>query len=133
MSKVRVLLADDHPNLLETVQNILESTFEIVGRVGDGKSLVEAALKLRPDVIVTDISMPVIDGLEAVKKLKGYGCRSKVVFLSIHSDHEFVRTCFEADAAGYVVKPRMASDLLDAMRAVLAGRIFVSPSLTYQN
>ena len=133
MSKVRVLLADDQPNLLEIVQRILEPTFEVVGKVADGKALLEAAQKLNPYVIVTDISMPIIDGIEAVKKLKESGCRAKVIFLTVHSDHEFVGVCFEAGASGYVLKPRMASDLLDAMRAVLMGRTFVSPGLAYQN
>lgn len=133
MSKVRVLLADDHPNLLEIVQSILEPTFEVIGKVANGKSLFEAATALNPDVIVTDISMPIVDGIEAIKTLRGAGCRSKVVFLTLHSDHDFVRACFEAGASGYVVKPQMASDLLEAMRAALAGRIFVSPHLTYGN
>jgi DNA-binding NarL/FixJ family response regulator len=133
MSKVRVLLADDHPNLLEIVQNVLEPTFEVVGKVADGKSLLEAASELDPDVIVTDISMPIINGIEAVKTLKESGCRSKVVFLTLHSDHDFVRAGFEAGASGYVVKHQMASDLLEAMRAALTGRIFVSPNLTDRN
>ena len=82
MSKLRVLLADDHPNLLQMVENILEPILEVVGEVPDGKSLLEAAAKLHPDVIVTDISMPVLNGIEAVKKLKESGCRAKIVFLT---------------------------------------------------
>jgi DNA-binding NarL/FixJ family response regulator len=93
----------------------------------------EAASELDPDVIVTDISMPIINGIEAVKTLKESGCRSKVVFLTLHSDHDFVRAGFEAGASGYVVKHQMASDLLEAMRAALTGRIFVSPNLTDRN
>jgi DNA-binding NarL/FixJ family response regulator len=133
MSKVRVLLADDYPKLLETVESILDPLFEVVAKVADGKSLLEAARESNPDVIVTDISMPIINGIEAVKSLKESGCRSKVVFLTVHSDHDFVRACIDAGASGYVVKAQMSADLLVAMRAALAGRIFVSPILTYQN
>ena len=133
MRKLRVLLADDHPNMLEMVGNIVESLFEVVGKVADGKSLVEAAARLDPDLIVTDISMPILNGIEAVKNLKESGCRAKVVFLTVHSDQEFVRVCFEAGATGYVLKPRMANDLLVAMRAAVAGHSFTSPNLTYLN
>jgi DNA-binding NarL/FixJ family response regulator len=133
MSKVRVLLADDHPNMLQIVENTLESAFEVVGKVADGKALLEAASKLNPDIIVTDISMPILNGIEAVKRLKECGSRAKVVFLTVHSDHEFVRVCFEAGATGYVLKLRMANDLLVAMRTALAGHSFTSPNLTYRN
>jgi CheY-like chemotaxis protein len=133
MSKLRVLLADDHPNLLQMVENIVEPILEVVGKVPDGESLLEAAAKLNPDVIVTDISMPILNGIEAVKKLKESGCRSKIVFLTVHSDHEFVRACFEAGATGYVLKPRIDTDLLIAMQAALEGHSFTSPNLTYRN
>lgn len=133
LSKLRVLLADDHPNLLQMVGSILEPILEVVGEVPDGKSLLEAAAKLDPDVIVTDISMPILNGIEAVKKLKESGCRAKVVFLTLHSDHEFVRACFEAGATGYVLKPRIATDLLIATQAALVGHSFISPNLTYRN
>jgi DNA-binding NarL/FixJ family response regulator len=93
----------------------------------------EAAAKLDPDLIVTDISMPSLNGIEAVKKLKESGCRAKVVFLTLHSDHEFVRACFEAGATGYVLKPRIATDLLIATQAALVGHSFISPNLTYRN
>ena len=133
MSKLRVLLADDHLNMLEMVRSILEPLFEVVGKVGDGKSLLEAAAKLNPDVIVTDISMPILNGIEAVRALKESGSRLIVVFLTVHSDHDFVRACIDAGASGYVVKPRMATDLLVAMQEALAGRIFISPNHAYQN
>jgi DNA-binding NarL/FixJ family response regulator len=133
MVKVRVLLADDHPNMLEMVENILAPIFEVVGKVADGKSLLEATTELNPDVIVTDISMPILNGIEAVKQLKESGCRAKVVFLTVHSDQELVRVCFEAGASGYVLKPRMATDLLFAMRAALAEHSFTSTNLTYRN
>jgi len=130
--KVRVLLADDHPLLLKAVVNHLEPTFEIVGRVADGKSLFESAMKLQADVIVTDISMPILNGIEAANKLKVSGCRSKIVFLTVHSDPEFVRACLATGALGYVVKFQMETDLLPAIQEALAGRIFISPPLNHQ-
>jgi DNA-binding NarL/FixJ family response regulator len=132
-SKVRVLLADDNAHLLNAVVSFLEAAFEVVGRVGDGKSLFESAMKLQPDVIVSDISMPILSGIEAANKLKVSGCRSKIVFLTVHSDAEIVRTCLATGALGYVVKSQMATDLEPAIREALAGRIFISPPLNHQN
>ena len=117
--------------MLRMVETILEPIFEVIGKVADGKSLMEAASKLNPDLIVTDISMPILNGIEAVKNLKESGSRAKVVFLTVHTDNEFVKLCFEAGASGYVWKPQMATDLLFAVRAALAGRSFTSPNLTY--
>jgi CheY-like chemotaxis protein len=133
LSKLRILLADDHPNLLEIVTSLLEPTFEVVGRVGDGQSLFEAAINLHPDVIVTDISMPVLNGIAAVSKLKESDCKSKIVFLTVHADPDFVLRCIVTGALGYVVKRRMATDLLPAIREAMAGRNFTSPNLQYQN
>jgi len=133
MCRLRVLLADDHPSVLRMVENILEPMFEVVGKVADGKSLLEAAGKLDPDLIVTDISMPILNGIEAVKNLKESGSRAKVVFLTVHADFDFVKACFEAGASGYVVKPQMDTDLLFAIRAALEGYSFTSPNLTYRN
>jgi DNA-binding NarL/FixJ family response regulator len=120
MRKLRVLLADDHPSVLRMVENTLEPMFEVVGKVADGKSLLEAAGKLDPDLIVTDISMPILNGIEAIKNLKESGSRAKVVFLTVHADLEFEKACFEAGASGYVLKPQMDTDLLSAIRAALA-------------
>jgi DNA-binding NarL/FixJ family response regulator len=133
LSKVRVLLADDHPLFLKAVVNLLEPTFEVVGKVGDGKSLFESAMKLQADVIVSDISMPILNGIEAANKLKVSGCRSKIVFLTVHSDPEFVRACLATGALGYAVKSQMETDLVPAIREALAGRIFISPPLRHQN
>ena len=129
LSKIRILLADDHQILLEKVASLLKPTFEVVGRVGDGQSLFEAAMRLKPDVLITDISMPVLSGIEAVRNLKESGCTSKIVFLTIHADPVFVLTCQATGALGYVMKRRMATDLLPAIETVLAGRQFVSSDL----
>jgi DNA-binding NarL/FixJ family response regulator len=89
----------------------------------------EAAMRIHPDVIVTDISMPILNGIEACKQLRALGCEAKIIFLTAHSDIDFVRTCLDAGALGYVVKSRMATDLKRAVQEVLAGRIFISSSL----
>ena len=133
LSKIKVLLADDHPGFPHLVESVLELTFEIIGSVSDGRSLIDSAIKLKPDVIVTDISMPILNGIEATAQLMKSGCESKIVFLSIHADPDFVRTCLSTGALGYVIKPRMATELVHAIQEALAGRIFVSPGLSYQN
>ena len=132
MSKPTVLLADDHPKYFDKVENLLGGTYEIVGRVSDGQALVEAAIKLKPDVIVTDIWMPVLDGIEAVRRLKESGNNSKVFFLTVHADPDFARACLLYGASGYVVKARMATDLKPTIKAALAGQTFASSSLHFQ-
>jgi DNA-binding NarL/FixJ family response regulator len=129
LSKIRVLLADDYRPLLESVLRLLEPGFEIVGEAQNGQALVEAALQLKPDVIVTDISMPILNGIEAAKRLREAGSTSKIVFLTVLSDPDFIRTCLATGAVGYVVKGRLASDLEPAIQEAVAGRIFISPAL----
>jgi len=128
MEMVRVLLADDHPSFSEMLESLLlpVTGFEIVSKVRDGRALVEAALRLKPDLILTDIAMPVLNGIDAVDELRKMGCATKVIFVTVHSDAEFVRSCLVTGALGYVVKPRVAVDLLQAIRQVLAGHMFVS-------
>jgi DNA-binding NarL/FixJ family response regulator len=130
LTTIKVLLADDHPGFPGLVASLLEPTFEVVGRVADGRSLFEAAMKLKPDVIVTDICMPVLNGLEAADLLKKSGCVAKIVFLSVHSEPDFVQAGLSAGALGYVVKPRVGTELVPAIREALAGKIFISPGLS---
>ena len=127
MRKMRVILADDHRGLLELTRGLLEPSFDVVGAVGDGESLIEATGKLQPDVIVTDISMPKLNGIEAAHRLRESGSASKVVFLTVHADPDFVQAALKTGAVGYVSKFRMKADLLVAVREALDGRIFVSP------
>ena len=127
MSEARILLADDHPRVLDAVVSVLKPVFEIVGRVGDGRALVEAAAKLRPDAIVTDISMPILDGIAAAKLLRDSGSTSRIVFLTVHRDPDFVKACFAAGAVAYVMKDRVTSDLLPAIQEALAGHGSISP------
>jgi DNA-binding NarL/FixJ family response regulator len=100
LTKVRILLADDHPLFPQLVASLLEPTFEVVGKVVDGRSLCEEAKNLQPDVIVTDISMPVLNGIEAADQLKKSGCTSKIIFLTVHADPDFIHACLAAGAYG---------------------------------
>lgn len=127
MSKARILLADDHPRVLDAVASVLQPAFEIVAREGNGRALVEAAAKLRPDAIVTDISMPILNGIEAAKLLKESGSTSRIVFLTVHRHPDFVKACFAAGAIAYVLKDRMATDLLPAVQEALEGHSSISP------
>lgn len=133
LNRITVLLADDHPGFPHLVEGMLEPAFEIIGSVINGRSLIDTAMKLHPDVIVTDISMPILNGIEAAVQLKKSGCASKIVFLSAHSDPDFVRACLSTGALGYVIKPRMATELVHAIQEALAGRVFVSPGMFHRN
>jgi len=126
MSRARVLLADDSEEILETVKQLLTPRFEVVGAVTNGESLLKSVCSLRPDVLVVDISIPVVNGIEAVANLKAQGFKPKVVFLTIHDDADFVAACFAAGANGYVLKPRLFTDLNHAIDEALADRTFIS-------
>jgi DNA-binding NarL/FixJ family response regulator len=126
---VRVLLADDSPSMLQAARGILEPEFQIIGTVDDGQAVLEATESLKPDVLILDISMGVMSGLEAARLLTRIGSKAKIVFLTVHKDQEFVEEAFSAGAIGYVTKPRLGSDLLVAVRKALIGHTFVSPDL----
>jgi DNA-binding NarL/FixJ family response regulator len=113
------------------VERLLASTCEVVGSVPDGQSLFDAARRLAPDVIVTDISMPILNGIEASRQLNESGCTAKIIFLTVHSDADFVETCLAIGAFGYVAKSRFAIDLIPAIKEALAGHTFVSPTFSY--
>ncbi len=123
------MLADDHPTVLRKVAHLLNGGYEIVARVSDGRALVEAAARLKPDVLVTDISMPVMNGIEALQRLKGEGIEVKTVFLTVHDDTDVIRAALNEGALGYVTKSRMAKDLIPAIKEALAGHRFLSPSV----
>ena len=122
-------MADDQPAVLSQVTRILGDEYDIVGTVGDGLELLEAAGRLEADVIVLDITMPGVDGLGAARSLKRAGCRSRLVFLTVHEDADFAREALALGADAYVVKSRLASDLLTAIHEALAGQKFVSPTV----
>jgi DNA-binding NarL/FixJ family response regulator len=127
MSRKRVLLADDHAIFHEGLANLLSPTYDIVGRVLDGRALVESATELAPDLIVADISMPELNGIEAIRALKGAGVDAKVVLLTMHEDPEYAIEALSAGALGYVVKHSASSELLSALEEALSGRMYVTP------
>jgi CheY-like chemotaxis protein len=133
LNRARVLLADDHKDFLAAAARLLQPEFEVVKTVGNGQSLLEEAARLEPDVLVVDISMPVLNGLEAARQLRAAGSRAKIVFLSAHRDPDYVRAALAAGAQGYVIKCQLATDLLLALREALADRSFVSPSITLEH
>jgi DNA-binding NarL/FixJ family response regulator len=124
---VRVLLVDDNQAMLARTASVLAADCVVVGSATNGPTAVQAALALQPDVIVLDVSMPGMTGLEVALRLRMAGSTAAVVFLTIHDDEEVVTAAKESGGIGYVVKPRIASDLILAVREAHAGRSFVSP------
>lgn len=124
--RARIVLADDHPAALAQAVHVLGRRHDIVGTAADGLALVEAAARLDPDVIVLDLSMPGLDGFQAARRLQAAGCRSRLVFLTVWEDPDYVREAMTLGAVGYVFKSRLARDLTQAVSAVLEGRRFVS-------
>jgi DNA-binding NarL/FixJ family response regulator len=129
MKRTRLLLADDHKIILDGLRSLLESEFEIVGTAGDGRALVAATEQLRPDVIVVDISMPLLNGIEAVRQIKKLDKRVKVIFLTMHPDVTYAIRAFEAGASGYVLKHSASSELLTAIHEAIKGRTYVTPMI----
>ncbi len=128
---IKVLIADDHHFVLNRVVSVLQTHFNVVGTATDGRKLVEEALRLKPDVIVSDILMPGCTGLEAAHQLRESGSSAKLIFLSVYERGEFVKACLEAGGVGYVTKSRITTDLVFAINEVLGGRQFVSPSVQH--
>jgi DNA-binding NarL/FixJ family response regulator len=129
LNRVRILLADDNQDFLAVAARLLEPEFEVVKTVGDGQTLIDQAATFQPDLLLLDISMPVLTGIEAARQLKAAGSKAKIVFLTVHEDPDYLGAAVAAGALGYVVKHRLASDLRIALREALAGRSFVSPSI----
>lgn len=129
VGKVRILLADDHHAVLQRICELLDEDFDIVGTVNNGRDAVVSALRLNPDVLVIDISMPVLNGLQAALQLRSAKQPTKIVFLTVHTDRDFVSAALCAGALGYVTKSDLGTDLVPAISEVLAGRIYVSQSI----
>jgi DNA-binding NarL/FixJ family response regulator len=123
----RVLLADDHPALLEAITALLKARFDVVGAATDGASLVSEALRLCPDVIVADITMPVLSGIDAAHRLREFALTAKMVFLTIHSEEQFMKACMAEGALGYVLKSHMKAHLIPAIQAALVGQSYICP------
>lgn len=126
MVRARVVLADDHQEFLACTVSLLRLEFDVVETVRDGEALIEAAERLDPDILVVDISMPGLNGIEAARRIKATGCKARVVFLSMHQDQDYVEAALATGADCFVTKNNLASDLVPAMREALAGRGYVS-------
>ena len=128
LSKTRVLLADDNTQVLEYVRDFVSThCCEVVGAVNDGQAAVDAAAQLLPDVVVLDLSMPLLNGIEAAKRMLEAKRSTRIVFLTVEKDRDACRAALEAGACGYVLKPRLATDLISAIELAKDGRRFVSP------
>jgi DNA-binding NarL/FixJ family response regulator len=126
MIRTRVVVADDLSPVLTTVAALLRESFDVVGLVSDGPAALEATLRLRPDLVVLDISMPAMSGIEVAHELRKLGNKAKIVFLTVHEDSDILRTCHAAGGLGYVVKLLMDTDLVPAVNEALAGHVFTS-------
>ena len=133
MSKVSILLADDNPFILDHVRQMLErdEEFRIVASVKDGGRILQESSQLKPDVIILDISIGDVSGIDVAAQLRDSGSHSKIVFLTVHEDSDFLNAAMGAGGAAYVVKSRLSTDLASAIRAVRAGKLFVSPSMMF--
>jgi DNA-binding NarL/FixJ family response regulator len=129
MKRPRVLLADDHKIVVEGLRSLLEPEFDLVGTAEDGRALVATAKKLQPDVIVADISMPLLNGIEAAEQLKRAALGAKIIFLTMHPDVTYAMRALEAGASGYLLKHSAPSELVAAIREVLKGRTYVTPMI----
>ena len=127
MIRPRILLADDHPALLQATTALLRPQFDIVGTATDGATLVSETLRLRPDVIVADVTMPVLSGIDAAHQLRASALATRIVFLTVHSEEQFMKACMAEGALGYVLKAQMKVHLIPAIRAALVGEAYVSP------
>jgi DNA-binding NarL/FixJ family response regulator len=127
MSRPRVLLADDHPMFLAGLRSLVESECEVIGEVNDGKALVDAASRLKPEVIVLDISLPLLNGIDAARQIKKEQPETKILFLTMHANLAYLKAALVAGATGYLLKTSAREELLDALRDVIKNRIHVSP------
>jgi DNA-binding NarL/FixJ family response regulator len=123
----RIFLADDHPAVLKATTVLLKPQFDIVGNAMDGATLVSEVLRLRPDVLVVDVTMPVLSGIDAAHQLRDAATSAKIVFLTVHSEQQFIEACVAEGALGYVLKSHMKSHLIPAIQAALAGRSYIYP------
>jgi len=130
MRKPRILLADDHALVLEGFRRILEGHYELVGTVGDGRALLEAAKSMHPDIVILDISMPLLNGIDAAAQLKKICPKAKIIIVTMHADTDYVRSAFEAGASAYVLKRSAVDELEQAIRAVLEGHSYITPLIT---
>lgn len=130
MKRPKVLIADDHSMVIAGLRSLLEPEFEVVGAVNDGRAVLPAVRKLQPDVVVIDISMPLLNGLDCTRQLHDTGCTAKILILTMHPDATLAQEALAAGASGYLLKSSPGSELKGALRDVLQGRTYLSPGVT---
>jgi DNA-binding NarL/FixJ family response regulator len=130
MKRIRLLIGDDHVMFAQGLESLLRDEFELVGAAGNGEELVEMTLRLEPDVILVDISMPVVNGFDAVRRIKKSSSETKIIFLTMHDDATLLSEAFRCGASGYVLKQAAGEELVNAIREVAHGNNYVSPLLT---
>ncbi len=133
MKRTRVLIADDHPLTLEGLRAFLAPNVEITGTVMDGRSLLDQALNLKPDLIILDITMPLLNGIDAAAQIKKHLPNVKLVFVTMHASPAYLEAALDAGATGYVLKSAAREELLNAIERVMAGQIYVTPSLSSEH
>jgi DNA-binding NarL/FixJ family response regulator len=129
MEHQRILLAEDNPEMSKRVLTLLKSHFDIVGSVADGQQAIDSVFKHSPDILVSDLSMPILNGMEVALHLRDSGYCGKIIFLTVHEDNDYVEAAFSIGVFGYVLKSRLDTDLIPAIQAALQGRKFASQFL----
>lgn len=130
MKRAKILLADDHSMVIDGLRRLLEPEYEVVGAVNDGRAVFPEVQKLKPDVVVIDISMPLLNGLDCTRQLRESGCTARVLILTMHPDATLAQEALSAGASGYLLKSSPGSELKGALREILDGRTYLSPSVT---
>ena len=133
MKRSRILLADDHELILEGLQKILEPYYEVVGAVSDGRSLVDTALRLKPDLIVLGVRLPLLSGIDAARQIGRSLPRVKLLFLTVHANPAYLREALNAGATGYILKSSTREEILGAVTKALAGQTYISPGIVGQD
>ena len=133
MSRVSILLADDNAAVLAHVTRLLKTKYDVVAAVENAASILKEYLRLKPNIIVLDISMGDLSGIDIAQQLRDIGCHSKIVFLTVHEDPDFLNAAIGAGASAYVVKSRLSKDLISAIQAALSNKLFVSETLLYRS
>jgi DNA-binding NarL/FixJ family response regulator len=125
--RISLILVDDHPGVLRQAIELLPERFEVVETLEDGMGLLSALNQFQPAILVLDITLPFVSGVDLARKVRAAGLATKIVFLTVHADSDYAWEAFDAGALGYVIKPRLASDLVPALDAALLGTRFISP------
>jgi DNA-binding NarL/FixJ family response regulator len=133
MSRARVLLADDHVLIQEGLRRMLEPQYDVVDVVSDGKSLVDSAIRLKPDLIVLDVTMPLLSGIDASRQIHKRLPRTKLLFLTVHANPAYLREAWSAGATGYILKSSTREQILDAVTKALAGQTYISPGIVAED